>query len=215
MTRWLGRVAHFKGRVNRLTARKDQNGPDSRRVLAALAPERDDRQMDTRVALDLDVFSRVLSALSWNGGPHPDPESVAAVRIYFYLANPLITPTVAGEIEQRNVTAEIVWRNYHFAEIVDPDDFYRGCVKGMSQRYVDYHPDPRDCRVVAEAECAKVEALLTLNAELMRGIRGRAEALEVMRPSEYWAREQVQRGAPLRIEPRAENPLARAAWWRW
>lgn len=171
--------------------------------------------MDSRVALDLDVFGRLMRALNWTGGPEPDGESVAAVRIYLYVTNPLITPTVAGEIQERNDPLEIVWRNYQFSEISDPDEFYRGCVKGMSQRYVDYHPDPRDCRLVAEAECAKLEALLTLRPDLMKGMRGRAEAIGVMTPSEYWERAQVPRGAVPRIQPRSENPLTSAAWWRW
>ena len=171
--------------------------------------------MDTRVALDLDVFSRLVRALSWAGGADPDAESVAATRIYFYLTKPLLTPTVVGEIEQRNDPLEIVWRNHHFGEIAEPDDFYRGCVKGMSERYVDYHPDPRDCHLVAEAECAKVEALLTLNRELIRGMHGRAEVIGIMQPSAYWQRMQLTRGAPRRIEPSPESPLAGAQWWRW
>src|SRR3712207_5359990 len=115
--------------------------------------------MNSRVALDLDVFSRLIYALNRRGERVPDEESIAAVRIYAYITSPLIPPTVAAEIEERKEPLEMLWRNYQFSEIGDPDDFFRGCVRGMSQRYVDYHPDPRDCRVVAEAECAKVEAL--------------------------------------------------------
>ena len=113
--------------------------------------------MASRVALDGDVLALLVSALTWRGGPALDTEAVAAVRVYFYVTNPLVTPTVAGEVAQANELSS-KWKNYHFEEIAAPDDFYRGCVKGMAERYVDYHPDPRDCRVVAEAECAKVEA---------------------------------------------------------
>ena len=171
--------------------------------------------MSSRVALDLDVFSRLVRALNWNGGPEPDGESVAAVRIYLYVTNPWITPTVAAEIEERKDPLEITWRNYQFSEISHPDEFYRGCVKGMSQRYIDYYPDPRDCRLVAEAECAKLETLLTLRADLIKGMRARAEVIGVMTPSDYWNRAHMPRGAVPRIKPQSENPLSSAAWWRW
>jgi hypothetical protein len=171
--------------------------------------------MDSRVALDVDVVRLLVDALNWRSGPAPDAESVAAVRIYFYVTNPLVTPTVAGEIEESNNLLVSNWKNYHFEEIAAPDDFYRGCVKGMAERYIDYHPDPRDCRVVAEAECAKVEALLTLNGELVRGLSGRSEVISVVSPSEYWKAARVPAGTALRHPPAEGNPLQSADWWRW
>jgi hypothetical protein len=168
--------------------------------------------MDSRVALDVDVFRLLVNVLNWTGGREPDAESVSAVRIYFYITNPLITPTVAAEA---NVPLMSQWKNYQFEEIAAPDDFYRGCVKGMAERYIDYHPDPRDCRVVAEAECAKVEALLTLNADLVHGLSGRSEVISVVSPSEYWRSARVPRGSRPRTTPADENPLAGAPWWKW
>lgn len=168
--------------------------------------------MHPRVALDADVVTQLLEALNWREGPAPGAQGLAAVRIYFYLTNPLVTPTVAAEIEQ---ATETDWRNHHFEEIARQDDFYRGCVKGMAERYIDYHPDPRDCRVVAEAECAKAEALLTLSGDLVRGLGGQSEAINVRRPSEYWKRAHVPRGATPRTTPAEGSPLLSAGWWRW
>jgi hypothetical protein len=85
----------------------------------------------------------------------------------------------------------------------------------MAERYIDYHPDPRDCRVVAEAECAQVKALLTLNADLVRGLSGRSEVISVVSPSEYWRAANVHRGAAPRHTPADGNPLVGATWWRW
>jgi hypothetical protein len=171
--------------------------------------------MGSRVALDVDVLTLLVNALTWRGGSEPDAEAVSAARIFFYITNPLITPTVAAEIEQANEPLLSNWKNYHFEEIAAPDDFYRGCVKGMANRYVDYHPDPRDCRVVAEAECAKVEALLTLDAELVRGLSGRSEVISVVSPLQYWQAAQVPRGTSPRTSPSQGSPLLGADWWRW
>jgi len=171
--------------------------------------------MDSRVALDADVLMRLVDALSWQRDSAPDAESVAGVQIYFYITNPLITPTVVEELEQASEPALFNWRNCQFEEIAQEDAFYGGCVKGMADRYLDYHPDPRDCRVVAEAECAKVEALLTLNADLIRGLSGRSEAINVMRPSEYWKGARVPHGTVPPRMPLKGSPLLRADWWRW
>jgi hypothetical protein len=110
-------------------------------------------------------------------------------------------PQATSEVQQENERRLSNWKSYHFEEIAAPDDFYRGCVKGMAERYIDYHPDPTDCRVVAEAECAKVEALLTMNADLVRGLSARSEVISVVSPS--------------RTLPAEGTPLARADWWRW
>ena len=171
--------------------------------------------MDSRVALDVDVFRLLVHALEWRGGPEPDEESVSAVRIYFYVTNPLITPTIAAEVEEAKEPALSNWEAYHFQRVAAEDDFFRGCVKGMAERYVDYHPDPRDCRVVAEAECAKVEALLTLNRELIRGLGGKSESINVVRPLEYWKKARVPHGSPPRTTPAEGSPLATATWWGW
>jgi hypothetical protein len=167
------------------------------------------------VALDVDVVRLLVSALDWKAATGPDAESTAAARIYFYLTNPLVTPTVAAEIGEADDPALTDWKTCRFDEIADPDDFFRGCVKGMADRYLDYHPDPRDCRVVAEAECAKAEAFLSLDAELVRGLSGRSEAIHVLSPTQYWRRAHVAPGAPPRIHPAESSPLYTAAWWRW
>jgi hypothetical protein len=171
--------------------------------------------MHSQVAVDSDVFRSLVAALNWAGGPEPDAEAVAAVRVYFYITNPLIPPTVAADIEQANEPLLSNWKNYQFEEIAEPDDFYRGCVKGMANRYMDYYPDPRDCHVVAEVECAKVGALLTLNADLVRGLGGSSEIITIAHPSQYWRDAQFARGTPPRFEPDSQNPLAAANWWRW
>jgi hypothetical protein len=171
--------------------------------------------MNSRVAFDSDAFHRLVDALNWRGGLEPDEESVAGVRIYFYITDPLITPTVAAEVEEEIHGLRAIWKKYHVRQIESADDFYRGCVKGMAERYLDYHPDPRDCHVVAEAECAKVEALVTLSDDLLRGLGGRSEVISVVRPSEYWHNARVPHGAHPRIEPAPVGPVVEASWWRW
>lgn len=176
---------------------------------------RDDLRMASRVAVDTDVFGELVKALMWTGSADPPAEAVAAVRICYYLTDISVTPTVSAEINERADQSELNWRSYHFHEVSGKDESYRGCVKGMAQRYMDYHSDPRDCTLVAEVECALVEALLTLNGDLIRTLGTQAEKVRILRPSEYWAQAAIGRGATPRITLRDDNPLSAATWWRW
>ena len=89
-----------------------------------------------------------------------------------------VLPLVAEELESEIDDYARRWREAAFEEIV-ADDFLKGCAAGIAKRYLDYHPDPRDCRLVAEAECAKVDLLVTLNGDLINGLAQRAENVRI------------------------------------
>ncbi len=171
--------------------------------------------MSYRVAFDLDVLKRFLRAAEGDEKYIVEPEGLAAVRIYLYAAKPLIIPSVRDEITASQDPIAARWATYHFDEADEQDDFYVGCVKGRAQRYLDYHPDPRNCQKAAEAECAKADALITLNSEFLKGLGGRTESIALSTPEEYWRSLDVAPGAPPRVHPGDGHPLAAASWWRW
>jgi hypothetical protein len=172
--------------------------------------------MDNRVALDTGVLRRLVTALTTDTPQRePDTESVALVRIFFYDAVPLVVPTVSTELDRPQDSVGSRWRDYHFEELPDIDEEFLGCAKGRSETYLDYHPDPRDCRVVAEAECAKVSAFLTEKQELLEGLGTRVQSIAIQKPSEYWATLGTAPGTPPTNEPVEGNPLAGVQWWRW
>ena len=92
-----------------------------------------------------------------------------------------VLPLVAEEIDVDGEDAERRWRDTGFEE-VHGDEFFNGCATGMAQRYLDYYPDPRDCRLVAEAECAKVDLLITFNDDLINGLSDRIETITITTP---------------------------------
>ena len=91
---------------------------------------------------------------------------------------------VAEEIEADGDEAER--RSWRAAGLcaVEADDFMKGYATRIAKRYVDYYPDPRDCRLVAEAQCAKINLLVTASEGLIRGLSNRAENVRLVRPSE-------------------------------
>jgi hypothetical protein len=171
--------------------------------------------MDSRVALDTAALRRLVGTLTHAPATAPDEQTLALVRIYLYIANPLVVPTVSDEIEASGDAVAVSWRNFHFDEVTRADESLPGCAKGKTETYLGYHPDPRDCHVVAEAECAKAETFLTVSKELLTGLAGMTEAITVTTPSEFWHKAQVPRGIPPRITPAPDHPLGSVAWWRW
>ena len=168
--------------------------------------------MAGNVAFDRDVLRAFLRATA---GDTTDSEGVAALRIFVYAAEVWVVPTVSDEITRDGSPEEHSWRDLRIGEIHDDSDSYHGCVTTKTYRYMDYHADPRECRVVVEAECAKLDAFLTLNEDLTRALADRVEQIAITSPGAYWASLNVPRGAEPLWTPGPGHPLMGADWWRW
>jgi hypothetical protein len=129
-----------------------------------------------RVALDRDVIRSYLNAVV-------GAADIDAIGTLLGVVTACVLPVIAEEIEREGNDREREWRRAGF-EPVDADEFFKGCAAGMARRYVDYYPDPRDCRLVAEAECAQCEVLVTLKEELIAGLSDQSENVIITTPSE-------------------------------
>jgi hypothetical protein len=129
-----------------------------------------------RVALDRDVIRSYLNAVVGAA----DIDTIGAL---LGVVTACVLPVIAEEIDREGDDRERQWRRAGFEEI-QADEFFKGCAAGMARRYVDYYADPRDCRVVAEAECAQCEVLVTLKEELVAGLSGRTEKVIINTPSD-------------------------------
>lgn len=129
----------------------------------------------TKIALDYDVLEAFLQ-------PAEGVRTFEAVTELVKRGATLwVLPAVLEQLSAEGGEWPQLWRELPLRE--QPlDDFLKGCATGMARRYLDYHPDPRDCRLVAEAECAKMDALLTLSKELISGMGRRAENIRIQEP---------------------------------
>lgn len=93
-----------------------------------------------------------------------------------------VLPCVAADMDADTAAWRELWRAAGVEE-VPGDEFLQGCATGLAQRYLDYHADPRDCRVAAEAECAQLDLVLTLNEEFISGLGTRVEKIRIETPS--------------------------------
>lgn len=92
-----------------------------------------------------------------------------------------VLPCVAADMDADSTAWRELWRAAGLEE-VRSDEFLQGCATGLAERYLDYHADPRDCRVAAEAECAQLDLVLTLNEEFVSGLGTRVEKVRIETP---------------------------------
>lgn len=135
------------------------------------------------VAFDLDVTVMWLHDRDATGNEERDPEVAALNEVVSRASQVLIVPTVLKELETRSISARAVSALPSVTVVDDGQEMVRGCAKGRAERYVDVHPDPRDCRAVAEAECAHADVFVTLNDPLIAALAGRTDRVAIARPS--------------------------------
>lgn len=76
------------------------------------------------------------------------------------------------------------------------------------------HPKVRDCRILAEAVASELDVFISFDGRFVRHLFRAARPLQLMRPSEFWQRFGVSRGAtPINV-PATTNPLREQSWWR-
>ena len=147
----------------RIRDRRNLPGPEP-----SLFPGSAYHMVDRRFAFDLDVLQRLMATV--DGGAvaiDGDEETLAAVRLLVYADTPILLPEVEAELVEFANMASV---ESFPLERIAPDDFFRGCAKAKSDAYLQFHPDPRDCHLVGEAECAQLDALVTLKTDLLERI---------------------------------------------
>lgn len=88
---------------------------------------------------------------------------------------------------------------------------------GAESRILDlmqFHDDREDCRILVECERYEMDYLLTYDRDFIKRLAPQAQALKVVRPSEFWDKLNVPPGANPRYVPADGNPMGAALWWR-
>ena len=87
-------------------------------------------------------------------------------------------------------------------------------ISARTRELLSFHADENDCRIVAEAEDASLDAVLTFDERLVARLAAQTNFV-LIRPAEYWGRLGIPRGTSPTTVPRNDNPMAAATWWRW
>ena len=77
-----------------------------------------------------------------------------------------------------------------------------------------HHSGANDCRILAEAEEIGLDILLTYDADFCKRLTGRSKVVALLRPSLYWSKLAIVRGAQPITIPHHSNPLSDKTWWQ-
>jgi hypothetical protein len=180
-----------------------------------------DGMSQRRVAIDSNALTYLLDAVCDGYLPCADPdpggpERVAMFRVFCYLTErPWVGPTVRAEyaaiVDASKREEHDRWTRYHLEDFELTGD--AESVDARAKELKNHHCHLDDCRVVAEAEAAGAEVLLTCDARMIKHLGSRT-GLALMRPTAFIASLAIPPGTPPHSVPADGNPLATQTWWR-
>ena len=174
-----------------------------------------------RISLDTNALTFFVNAISVGYDPSVDSpdvarEKIAIIKIFFYTGDLFfIVPTV--EKEYNNIK-DVVFKDDH-SEVhsVLMNDYLatpnKNDVKDRQDYYFGFHGKREDCRILAEAELAGYDVLLTYDKKLINRVKGKTISILLLMPSEYLAMLNIPSGARPVWAPHKTNPLSRKSWW--
>lgn len=176
------------------------------------------------VALDSDVWTYLMQANTLGYDPAQDPdknlarEKSAVFQVFLYVDRIVILPTVKCQVA-RITDADRRSQHQGFGQVhLDEPLVDEASVVARARNLNQYHKggqgEEEDCRIVAEAELANVDVLLSFDTDLRTRLTPHAR-LPLQAPFEYWKTLAIPRGTKPRREPDRCHPLYTAAWWHW
>lgn len=180
--------------------------------------------MTDKVGVDSNLLTYLIEAYNSGFDPFSDPfpvlvpERVAALRLFLYLDVIYLLPTVCKETEGIRDRAKLK-QHMEFSDIllheISDKDLNTADVEKRVKYYYTFHPNQKDCRIVAEAELAGLDIFLTFDRKLINKLNGRTQSLRIMESSQYWNKLDIPKGTPSKWLPHPTNPLYKTDWWRW
>lgn len=171
------------------------------------------------IGIDSHCLSYLIDAIQGVEKPFGElaSEKIALFRTYLYIAGTLyITPTAIEECSAiRNIALKELHENYIMvlfgeSQVQNPDR-----IKLRVEELEHYHNGKNDCRILAEAEDARLKTLLTYDNKFLIHLQGRSSSVNLCRPTEFWNQLDISRGAKPDKRPHSSNPLAFHTWWEW
>ncbi len=173
------------------------------------------------IAIDSNALTFFVDAIEVGYDPALDQadiatEKVAILRIYFYTGEPYyVVPMV--EKEYRDIIDRIKKNDHEDVHSVLMQDFIDEIddkdIKKRFDFYFQCHPCIEDCRILAEAELAGLDILLTFDKKLINRLKHITKSIIILRPSEYWTMLDIASGTRPLVSPHRTNPLSRKNWW--
>lgn len=176
------------------------------------------------VALDSDVTTYLMQANTAGYDPARDcdmevaPERKAAFLVFLHIERIVALPTVRRQVARiADTDLRALHQGFELIHLDEPR-LDEATVAIRARELEQYHKggpgEEEDCRIVAEAELAGADALLSFDEDLRKRLGPHAR-LRLLAPSEYWTALGITQGTRPPKEPDRSHPLYSSAWWRW
>ena len=175
--------------------------------------------MLAQVGVDSQCLSYVIDAMASKFRPTQAVESqqLALIRLFFYLPETFwVTPTVMAECAMiRNVELAELHKSFINIQceefpLKDPQ-----IVRLRASFLQKHHSGINDCLILAEAEDAGHNVLLTFDSDFINHLSPHANGVTLVRPVDYWGSLAIPRGVRPNKVPHPTNPLSSQNWWHW
>jgi len=177
------------------------------------------RQKTRHVGLDSQCLSYLLDGIAGIGEPTDslDEEKKALLRTWFYQPGTFIlTETVISEVAKiRNLERRKFHESFIQTLFLDYPICDLTAVQARAMHFELHHPEPSDCRILAEAEELQLDFVLTYDHDFWRRLSAVSSPSKLIKPSSYWSSLRIPKGARPVTVPHHTNPLSQQLWWRW
>lgn len=169
------------------------------------------------VGLDSQCLSYLIDAIAGISEPTDSfaEEKKALLRSWFYTSGTFIlTETVVSEINRiRNKDRRELHEGFMDTLFLSYPTKNQIFIREKSAQFELIHPEPNDCRILAEAEELNLKFLLTYDHDFWKKLSQASTTTTLIKPSTYWSYLNIPKGAKPITVPHPTNPLK--DWWRW
>jgi hypothetical protein len=171
------------------------------------------------VGLDSQCLSYLLDAIAGISEPTDllAEEKKALLRSWFYKPGTFVlTETVISEVSRiRNIDRREFHESFISTLFLDYPVRDLAAVQARAAQFETYHPNPGDCRILAEADELKLDFVLTYDHKFWKRLSNVSGTTKLMKPLAYWTSRGIPKGAKPVTVPHHTNPLSVQSWWRW
>jgi hypothetical protein len=172
-----------------------------------------------KIGVDSQCLSYLLDGIAGISEPtdHLAEEKKALLRIWFYQAGTFIlSETVISEVSKiRNLDRRRFHESFVQTLFLSYPVRDSATVQARAAQFQLSHPEPSDCRILAEAEELRLDFLLTYDHDFWKRLCANSPTTKLVKPSSYWESLGIGKGAAPDKVPHPTNPLSQQSWWRW
>jgi len=171
------------------------------------------------VGLDSQCLSYLLDAIAGISEPTGllAAEKKALLHSWFYKPGTFVlTETVIAEVSRiRNTNRREFHESFIRTLFLEYPVRDLATVQARAEQFEVSHPNPGDCRILAEAEELRLDFLLTYDHKFWERLSSVSSTTRLLKPWDFWISRGIPKGAKPVTVPHPTNPLSVQSWWRW